>query len=152
MGVGLLKAKLTETDIYSWGLALIGQFTSYMVDDVHTKAVFSYELRTMSGESGPDIVWSCPFTHVANNKQLSASDVFSPTGNTPFGLGEGWRLCKACSRQDMTQKVRCGCNSAFLSFSPEIKWLLFHKKSQEVLSPISASLTAVVRPSQNNTA
>ena len=42
----------------------------------------------------------------------------------------------------MTQKVSCSCNSVFLSFSLKIKQLLFYEKSQEVLSPISASFTA----------
>ena len=42
----------------------------------------------------------------------------------------------------MTQKLRCGCNSLFLSISPEIKQLLFYEKLQEVLSPVSASFIA----------
>lgn len=33
------------------------------------------------------------------------SDVFSPAGNTLFGLGEGRRLSRARKRQDMMQKV-----------------------------------------------
>lgn len=39
-------------------------------------------------ESGPYIVQSCPFIHVAQNRRLSVSDVFSPTRNTQFGLGK----------------------------------------------------------------
>ena len=50
--------------------------------------------------------------------RLSESDAFSPTGNTPFVLGEG------CRRQDMIQKVCCSYNSAFLSFSPDKKMYL----------------------------
>ena len=70
------------------------------------------------------------------------SDAFSPTGNTLFGLGEGWRLGRACRRQDMMQKVAVVLIQRLLSFSPEIKQLLFYEKSQEVLSPISASFIA----------
>lgn len=34
-----------------------------------TKAVFSYDLLAMSGEPGPDIVRSYPFTRVAYNER-----------------------------------------------------------------------------------
>lgn len=44
-------------------------------------SAFEYELQTMSAESGPGIVQSCPFTHVAH-RGLSMSDVFSLTENT----------------------------------------------------------------------
>lgn len=48
---------------------------------------FSNELGTMSGEPGLDVVQSCPITHAAHNRRPSMSHVFSPPGNTPFGLG-----------------------------------------------------------------
>lgn len=41
----------------------------------------------MSDESCPDIVTSFPFSHVAYNRILPVSDVFSLTGNSQFGLG-----------------------------------------------------------------
>lgn len=56
----------------------------------------------MSRESGQDTVRIHPFTHVAHNRRLSMSDAFSPTGNTRFGLGEGWHLGQACRRKRRT--------------------------------------------------
>lgn len=50
----------------------------------------------MSGESSPDIVWSCPFTHVVHNKRLSVSDEISSTRKYSFCSGERWRLGGAC--------------------------------------------------------
>ena len=51
-----------------------------------TEAVFSYELQTLSGESGPNIVRSCSFTHGKHNRRLSVADVLSPTGNINLSL------------------------------------------------------------------
>lgn len=54
---------------------------------------FSYELQTVSGESGLDIVWACPLTHVAHYRRLCLSCAFLPNGNTLWfwrGLDPGY--------------------------------------------------------------
>lgn len=48
----------------------------------------------------------CPFvffTHVPYNRRLSVSDSFSATGNTLFGLSEGWRPGRVCKGQEMQE-------------------------------------------------
>lgn len=56
-----------------------------------TIAAFLFELWAASRESGPDIIWSCPFIHMPHNRRYSMSDAFSLTGNTLIGFGKGWQ-------------------------------------------------------------
>lgn len=49
-----------------------------------SKAIFSYELWTISDESGADIVRSYPFSHVAHKWRLSLTDVFLPRSGSRF--------------------------------------------------------------------
>lgn len=67
-----------------------------------------------SGESGLDIVWSWLFTHSAHNRTLLMTDAFSPTGNSPFGLGswvESARMHEAGhDAKIMLQKSQCENN------------------------------------------
>lgn len=70
-------------------------------------------------ELGPDMVWSCSFTHVSHNKRWSLSDMFWPT---LFVLVEGWGLGSGWRRQDMMQNVRCGDHSVFLKAHRVIIW------------------------------
>lgn len=46
------------------------------------RVIFTHELWTMSGESGPDPLQSNPFTHVAHSRRSSMSHVLAPTGNS----------------------------------------------------------------------
>lgn len=46
-------------------------------DSYSSKAVFSHELGTVLGESGWNIVCSCPFSHVEHNMEVSYLDTFS---------------------------------------------------------------------------
>ena len=67
------------------------------------EAAFTYELWTMSRDSGPDVILSWPFTHVSHKRSLSVSDTFPQTGSPAlFGRGGmelgrgiqegGWRM------------------------------------------------------------
>lgn len=85
-------------------------------------AVFTYEVRMMCGQSGPDSVR--PFHTCSTQQEMFVSDAFTLTGNSLFGPDEG------CRGQDVTLKVAAVYNSVFLR-------LLFYKKSEEVLSPFS---------------
>lgn len=61
----------------------------------YIKIVLSNELKTISRESGPDLVWSFPFTHVAHNRCQKCSHLLEIL----------WfrRLGRVCRRQDIMQ-------------------------------------------------
>lgn len=50
--------------------------------DSNLQVIFTYELRTISGESCPGIVQSCSFIHAAHNRKLTVSDTFSLKENS----------------------------------------------------------------------
>lgn len=43
--------------------------------------------------------------HTCNTQQEIVSEVFSPTGKTLYGLGEGFHWGRACKRKDMTRII-----------------------------------------------
>ncbi len=60
---------------------------------------FSYKLQKICRELEVDIIWVCPFTHIAHYRRLSVSHAFSPPGKTLI-----YARSSAFNRQDMMQK------------------------------------------------
>ena len=82
--------------------------------------------RSRSG-AGPELSFH---TH-----RQAASDLFTRTRDTPYTLGEGWRLGRACSRQDVKHRVCSGSRSG--SFAT-------HRNAGEATMSVMLPLYAVI--------
>ena len=74
----------------------------------------------MSTESGQNVVWSWSLTDVVHNRRLFMPNMFSPSGNTQFGLGMG---CydpghKGCCWSPSLDLSECVCTTGEF----ELKW------------------------------